>query len=126
MGICSDTSTLSALAFVLFFLFLGQPAQACDFPDPIKIPNGKQATKLEMAAAGMAIETYITEMQAYAECVELETEVLRRSASKEDISGARHREELAAKRQNKAAAAIEDAAEKFNRAVDDYKSRALK
>ena len=111
---------------VVFILFICPHAYACDFPDAVPIPDGTTATEREMAKAGPAIQKYITQLQAYAECIESETGALRKSASKQDISGNKRREEQAAERQNKAAAAIEDAAEKFNKAVDDYKLRAQK
>ena len=115
--------TIIRRTLVVGVLLTAHLAYACDFPDPVPIPDGMTATESEMIAADLAIKDYVSEMQGYVDCVKSENRALRNSASTQDISAARLREEQAALYQNKAAAAIEDVAERFNKAVADYKSR---
>jgi hypothetical protein len=104
-------------------LFFGPITYACGFPDPVPIPDGAMATEREMVAADLAIKQYISQMQAYVDCVELETQALRRSGMRGDMENAKVREEKAIRDKNRAASAIEDVAERFNNAVSDYKER---
>ena len=121
MSVRSFAFKVSAIFVVLFF-FSGL-AYACDFPGPISIPDGKTATDGQMRAAGLMLEDYIEQLQAFAECVESKTGAIRRSAYREDMSAHKRREDMAAKRLNQAAAAIEEAVETYNQAMADYMLR---
>jgi hypothetical protein len=116
----------TALPIFLISTFLYSPTFACDFPDRIEIPNGNTATEHEMSAAGLELQDYIDQMHAFGECVESETSAIRRSAFREDMAGHKRREDQAAQRQNRVAAAIELAIEKYNQAVEDFERRAKK
>ena len=118
------SATATALPIFLMSTFLYSPSVACDLPGPISIPDGKIATEREVTAAGLALQHYVDQMQAFAECVESETSAQRRSASRENMSEHKRREDRAAQRQNRAAAAIELAIEKYNQAVEDFERRA--
>jgi predicted phage gp36 major capsid-like protein len=116
-------ATLVASISFLILSLVARSAFGCDFPDPVSIPNGKTATKHEMAAAGRAMEKYFDQYEKYVACVESDTKTRRKSAVRSDISSSRLREEEAARKLNAAAAAIEDLAERFNKATADYESR---
>lgn len=121
MPVRSFISSISTTFLILSFV--SSHAYACDFPNPVAIPDGKTATKAEMAAAGRAVLKYFDQYEKYTACVESETRALRKSAVKSDISTNRLREELAASKINEASAATEALAERFNEATEEFESR---
>ncbi len=108
---------------VIFVVFVCPHAHACNFPDPVSIPDGNTATEREMAGAGRAVLKYFGQYEKYTACVESETSALRKSAVDSDISTNRLREELAASKINAASAAVEDLAARFNEATEKFESR---
>ena len=119
----SGPVSLAALISLLVLPFSAFSALGCDFPDSVRVPDGRTATERHMITADTAIKKYITEVERYAQCVELEAWSTRQSAATQSIAAAKKREEQLARRLNKAAAAIEDVAERFNKAIAEYTSR---
>lgn len=104
-------------------LLMGPRSYACSFPDPVPIPDGATVTERELIAADLLVKQYMSHMKAYVECVELETQALRQSGQRGDMESAKVREEGAIRDQNRAAAAMENIAELFNKAIADYRER---
>ncbi len=111
------------LLVVVFIVSCCPNAYACNFPDPVAVPDGRTASERDMIAADKAVNEYISQLQLYTECIESEVSTARRSARTQDINAAKVREEQAVLKLNDAAAAIEDVAERFNEAIADYTSR---
>jgi hypothetical protein len=110
-------------ATFIFLPFFCVPTYACDFPGRVSIPDGKTATKAEMTAAARAMMKYFEQYEKYTACIESKTRKLRKSAVKSDVSTHRLREERAATKLNEASVAIEDLAERFNEATEEFEAR---
>ncbi|MGB5347678.1 MAG: hypothetical protein WBN23_16040 [Woeseia sp.] len=123
MGTRTHALASPALIAGLILTVAGPAAYACRFPDPVPIPDGTTATEPEMIKADRAIKVYVKRIERYADCINAGKPAGKGAGAGRDIAVARLREEQAAQDQNRAAAAIENVAERFNKAVADYKSR---
>lgn len=123
MGTRTDTLASPALIAGLILTVAGPAAYACRFPDPVPIPDGTTATEPEMINADRAIKVYVKQIERYVDCINADKPAGKGPGAGQDIAVARLREEQAAQDQNRAAAALEDIAERFNKAVADFKSR---
>lgn len=121
MGTRTHTLASPALAAGLILTVIGPVAYACRMPEPIPIPDGTAASEREMLKADRAIKVYVKRIERFVDCIKAEKPTV--AGGGRDIAAARLREERVARDQNRAAAAIEDIAELFNKAVADYKSR---
>jgi hypothetical protein len=123
MGTRTHTLASPALTAGLILALIGPAAHACRLPDSLPIPDGTTATERAMIKADRAIKVYVKQIERYVDCINADKPAGKGPGAGQDIAVARLREEQAAQDQNRAAAALEDIAERFNKAVADYKSR---
>mgnify|MGYP006181322317 CR=1 FL=1 len=57
------------LSFGIALALSAQSALACDYPERVSVPNGASATKEEMLEAQNAVKSYVSEMEAYLDCI---------------------------------------------------------
>ncbi len=63
---------LSITLLVLAFGLAPMAQAACDYPQKIKLPDGKSATQEEITAASAAVKKYLADMEAYTGCIDAE------------------------------------------------------
>ncbi len=93
----------------------------CSYPAKIEIPNGTQATKDEMIAGQRAIKSYMEAMNAYLDCIELETRAAVQEGEAAEVTA--ERERLLGQKHNAAVDEMETLAAEFNAQVRAYKAR---
>lgn len=60
------------LIIALSLMFATQAAAACDYPARAKMVDGATATKDDMLETQKSVKTYMSEMNAYLECIDAE------------------------------------------------------
>lgn len=104
----------------LLFAYAGW---ACEPPRDVAIPDGKSATEEQMVEANSALRSYVAAMQRYQSCLESDAQAVRTTYRASDVTSTLLQEDEFARRYNEASEALKETAEKFQKAVDDYKSR---
>ncbi len=106
-------------------LLSGFAAAECIYPKPpASIPDGNTATEEEMLAGMRAVKEYNTQVTAYLNCLDMQTQTdisaAGSDAPKETIEQIKA---INAKRHNAAVEELESHAARFNEQVKAYKSR---
>lgn len=113
--------TINSL-IALLALFFAQTVFACDEPDRVKIPNGRNATADEMATADKAFHAYMNNMQSYQACLAADADqpAVVNDGNKAALIA---REKTSMNRHNRASTAMKKATADFNEAVEQYEAR---
>lgn len=98
-------------------------ALACDYPERVSIPNGKNASKDEMVAGQRGVKKFMADMEAYLACIEEEDEQNRAGIEEPDPIVEAQRDEMLVKKHNAAVEDMEKVAAAFNEEVRAYKNR---
>ena len=93
----------------------------CKYPARVEIPNGSQATQDEMVAGQRAIKSYMEAMNAYLDCIELETRAAIEEGEATEVTA--ERERLLNQKHNAAVDEMESLAADFNAQVRAWKAR---
>ncbi len=93
----------------------------CNYPARVEIPNGSQASQDEMIAGQRAIKSYMEAMNAYLDCIELETRAAVEEGEAAEVTA--ERERLLSQKHNAAVDEMETLAADFNAQVRAYKAR---
>ena len=105
-------------------LFFGaQSALACDYPARVQIPNGTTATKDEMLEGQRGVKKFVTDMEAYLECIVDEERAIRMTMEELSPEDEQQREDMLNKKYNAAVDEMERVAAQFNVEVQAYKAK---
>jgi len=107
----------AALAVFISNGFISAQA-ACQFPVPIKVPNGNYATEAEMVAAQGEVKSYMANAEAYLACIAEEAEA---STAGMDEEQAAEQLRIRDMRHNSAVDEMEKLAAEFNAQVRTFK-----
>jgi hypothetical protein len=110
-------------AVSIAFVFTAQAAIACDYPNRILIPNGNTATKEDMLEGQRAVKQFVTEMEAYLQCIEDEEAAARMSMVEMSPEEEEERETVFNKKYNAAVDEMERTAAQFNAEVQAYRAQ---
>lgn len=112
---------VNASSMVWLFCFV--PAvDACDQPSDIEIPHGLSASARDIADAGARTYGYMSSMAVFVSCLEVAIEVEQQN----DIPGAGEKDpvSLALARRSAALEKMNATYARFQKAVEDFESRA--
>jgi hypothetical protein len=104
-------------------LFSAQTVFACDYPTRVSLANGTTATKEEMVQSQRDVKTFITEMEAYLECIVEDEKTARASMPDIQSDDELQREEMLNKNYNAGVVQLEKVAAEFNSEVQAYKAK---
>ena len=104
-------------------LFAASAALACDYPARVDMPNGMTATKEEMLQAQRDVKQYVTDMEAYLECIVTEEKAARSEMTDLQPEDEQQREDMLNKKYNAAVDEMETVAARFNTEVQAYRGR---
>lgn len=96
---------------------------ACDYPAKIDIPDGNSATRDEMLAGQRNVKQYVTEMEAYLDCIVAEEKTARSTMSDLAPEDEQQREDMLNKKYNAAVDEMETVAANFNTEVQAFRGR---
>lgn len=113
----------SSVCIVLIGLFTMPISFACDEPDNIVIPDGKNATADDMTAADQRYHQFMTDMQLYQVCLEDETNSDRLRSNDQSKDTITVRENKFVTLHNAASDAMKRTTKSFDQAIEDYKAR---
>lgn len=103
---------------------LAQGALACDYPARVQdVPDGNTATRDEMVAGKKAVQTYISDMEAYLSCIEAEESQAVMALGETDEEAKTQRAETFNKKYNAAVEEMNLVAEEFNIQLRAYNAR---
>lgn len=100
-----------------------QSAISCDYPNRILIPNGNTASKDEMLEGQRAVKQYVSEMEAYLQCIEDEEAAARLTMEEMSAEDEEERERVFSKKYNAAVDEMERTAAQFNAEVQAYRAQ---
>lgn len=110
--------------FVCVSCFLTAPAVfACDYPAKVNIPSGVIATKEDMLQGQRDVKKYVTDMEAYLECIVAEEKIARSNMDGLQPEDEQQREDMLNKKYNAAVDEMETVAAAFNTEVQAYRNR---
>jgi len=104
-------------------LFIAQSAFACDYPSRVLIPNGSTATKEDMLNGQRNVKSYVSEMEAYLDCIVEEEKVAVAAMDDLEPEVEQQREDMINKKYNAAVDEMERLAAQFNAEVQAYKAK---
>ena len=96
---------------------------ACDYPAKVDIPDGTTATREEMLEGQRSVKQYVTEMEAYLECIVAEEKTARSAMDDLAPEDEQQREDLLNKKYNAAVDEMETVAANFNTEVQTFRGR---
>jgi hypothetical protein len=105
------------------FLISAQSGFACDYPSKVTIPNGSTASQEEMIEGQRGVKKYVSDMEAYLECIVEEEKAARAAIEELKPEDEQQREDLLTKKYNAAVDEMEQVAAKFNVEVQTFKAR---
>lgn len=114
---------------LLFAFGLAAGAQAtCTYPRaPAAIPDGNTASKEEMIAAKNEVSRYNTEMNAYLDCLKLESDAAApkdgAKLSKDEKARAEEQQKILTQKNNSAVDELQAVVGKFNDQLKAYKAK---
>lgn len=111
------------IAFGVSLLLAAHSALACDYPDRVLVPNGNSATKEEMIEGQRGVKKYVSDMQAYLDCIVAEEKKAREAITDLQPEAEQEREDLLNKKYNAAVDEMERLAAQFNAEVQAYKAK---
>lgn len=114
---------ITSILVAVFALFAFQSAFACEYPQKTEIPNGNSATKEEMLAGQKGVKEYVSEMEAYLDCLLEEERKARADMEELSAEDEQLRDDLLNKKYNAAVEEMEKTAAQFNEQVQAYKAR---
>ena len=100
-----------------------QSGFACDYPSKVTIPNGSTASQEEMIEGQRGVKKYVSDMEAYLECIVEEEKAARAAIEDLKPEDEQQREDLLTKKYNAAVDEMEQVAAKFNVEVQTFKAR---
>jgi hypothetical protein len=110
-------ATKSALLVAVCATTFAQLASAaCPYPESVSVPDGSKATTEEMVTGQTNIKQYMSEMEAYLDCLDREEAELGREPTAEEL-------QLHNQRHNAAVDEMERVAADFNDQVRAYKKQ---
>jgi len=62
-----------AVALAIMCCSLVANAQTCEYPEGVKVPDGRTASKDEMVAGQQLVKSYMAAMQEYLDCLDAES-----------------------------------------------------
>lgn len=107
----------------IFTIFSVQTALGCDYPQRVLVPNGNTATKEDMLEGQRKVKQYVSEMDTYLECIEIEESQAREAIPNLQPEDEEEREEVFNKKYNAAVDEMERLAAQFNAEVQAYKAQ---
>jgi len=114
---------LIKFAFSASLAMATSSALACDYPERVLIPNGNTATKEEMLEGQREVKRFVTEMEAYLECIVEEEKQSRNAVADLQPEQEQEREDMLNKKYNAAVDEMERVAAQFNSEVQAYKAQ---
>lgn len=104
-------------------LLVASAVFACDYPSKVDLPNGGIATKEEMLQGQRDVKKYVTEMEAYLDCIVAEEKAARSTMDGLLPEDEQQREDMLNKKYNAAVDEMETVAAAFNTEVQAFRSR---
>jgi hypothetical protein len=104
-----------AVTLAVVGCLFGIGVQACDYPEAVNVPDGRNASKEEMVAGQQAVKAYMTAMEEYLDCLDSET-----NASGEEPT--EEQRKILVSRHNAAVDEMETLAASFNEQVRAYRA----
>lgn len=96
------------------------PALACEYPNRPHIPDGSTATKDDLLAGKSAVQTYLTSVDDYLNCVDAEAQAAVRKIGESDPEMVKRRNKLLDQKFDAANQEKELVGEQFNQQVRAY------
>ena len=109
------------VACVAAMAAFAQGAGACERPDDISIPDGRNANEADMIAADAAYRRFMDAMREYQACLAADSD--RQRPGSENKEALRQYENAYVARHNAASDAMTRTTDAFNKAIDEYKAR---
>ncbi|MEM7500739.1 MAG: hypothetical protein AAF417_01795 [Pseudomonadota bacterium] len=116
-------TTKNSILAVTASLLLAPPVFACDYPGKIDIPNGATATRDEMLQGQRDVKQYVTDMEAYLDCIVAEEKTARADMDDLEAEDEQQREDMLNKKYNAAVDEMETVAANFNTEVQAFRAR---
>lgn len=104
-------------------LFFTQSALGCDYPKRVAIPNGTTATKDDMLEGQRGVKSFVTNIEAYLECIVEEEKMARAGMENLGAEDEQQREDALNKKYNAAVSEMERIAAQFNVEVQAYRAK---
>ena len=104
-------------------LLCGSASFACDYPAKVDIPDGNTATRDEMLTGQRDVKQYVTEMEAYLDCIVAEEKTARSAMDDLAPEDEQQREDMLNKKYNAAVDEMETVAANFNTEVQTFRGR---
>ena len=117
-------SKTSQIAVSVAVLILAHGAIACEYPARVKdLPDGNSASQEDMLAAQKLVKAYVTDMEAYLECIKADEALALTALSDADEEAKQQRAAMFDKKHNAAVEEMNLVAEEFNVQVRAFKER---
>ena len=115
-------SLRQCLAVIAVLISTGAAAE-CNYPVRVDIPNGSAADRDAMVAGQQAVKAYISEMEAYLECILNEEKNIRAGMDNLDPETEQQREDVLNKKYNAAVEEMDRVAASFNEELRVYREK---